>query len=192
MPFRVLLATVAAACLMLGQGALAQGQAAAPVPVAKPAAPSDAKPLEVKPVEAKTPDAKSPDAKPAEGKSPDGGHGSAMAQFGGPLSVGSAERPFSAPDCVWTGRRVIHTLMREEVDAASQFTRFYALFGCPTRHIGLTLSCVAAREQEGDTKSREAKVDECWSDPTRPRVPVAEVAPEPVKAGSEEKPPPKN
>jgi len=186
MRWKMAVASLAAACAMHAQNVAAQGTTAAkeqpktsseseapkrpPVPVAKPA-PSAA-------------DA----GKAPDGKAADGPPISPTAQLGGALPLGSGERGFNAPDCRWTGSRVVHTLLREEVDAASQFTRFYSLFGCPGRHIGMALSCVV--DWQGDpARSREERVDACWADPSRPRVQTAEPK-ENGKGGSEDKPPP--
>jgi hypothetical protein len=192
MQFPIVLAIVAAACLahVPELAAQAQGEQGAkdrpkeatesdtskrpPIPVAKPAAVADvAKPAE---------------GKPADGK-PGDAHASPTAQLGGALPLGTGERAFNAPDCAWTGKRVINTLWREEVDAATQFTRFYSLFGCPGQHISMALSCVVA--WQGDpAKSQDERVEACWADPNKPRVSTAEPPRENGKPGAEDKPPP--
>lgn len=167
-----------------GGDATAKGaatEARPPVPVAKPATPA---PEPAKPAEK----AADGEAKPGEVV-----HGSRAARSSGPLPVGNGERAFNAPDCRWTGERVIATLMRDEVDVASQLTRFYSMFGCPTPHIGLALSCMVDRDREQGP--HDEKIRTCWADPSMSRTtaaPSAAEAKEPGKAGAEEKPPQKN
>jgi len=168
------------------------GERATPVPVAKPASPA--------PIVAPAVAAGATDVKATEGKGPEGeakpGEGvpaSRSARASGPLPVGSGERAFNAPDCQWTGERVIHTLMRDEVDTASQLTRFYSMFGCPTPHIGLALSCMVEREREQGPQHE--KIKSCWTDPNVSRTaaaPAPEAAKEPAKPAAEDKPPQKN
>jgi hypothetical protein len=150
-----------------------------PVPVAKPASPSS------DPAKAQE-----SEAKPGEAGAP----GSKAARTSGPLPVGSGERAFTAPDCRWTGERVIATLMRDEVDVASQLTRFYSMFGCPTPHIGLALSCMVERDREQGP--HDEKIRTCWNDPSVSRTaatpPAPEAGKEPAKPGAEDKPPQKN
>lgn len=186
MRWKFVVATLAAACLMHVQNAVAQVGSGAKD---RPKEASEAEVPKRPPVPAAKPTGTAADAvKPGDAKSGDTAHASPTAQLGGALPLGTGERSFSAPDCAWTGSRVIHTLLREEVDAASQFTRFYSLFGCPGQHIGMALSCVVA--WQGDpARSREERVDACWSDPSRPRVQTAEPK-DNGKPGSDDKPPP--
>lgn len=153
-----------------------------PVPVAKPATPAAPEP------------AKAPEKHvEAEGKGETVPPGSRAARASGPLPVGSGERAFNAPDCRWTGERVIATLMRDEVDVASQLTRFYSMFGCPTPHIGLALTCMVERSAEQGPHDK--KIESCWADPTVSRTaaaPAPEQAKDAAKTGGEDKPPQKN
>lgn len=180
---QVLAQTPAAGSDPAGKGATTEGAEPKrpPVPVAKPATPA--------PEQAKPPEK----AADGEAKGDPVPPGSRAARASGPLPVGSGERAFNAPDCRWTGERVIATLMREEVDAASQLTRFYSMFGCPTPHISLALTCMVERDREQGP--HDEKIRTCWNDPTVSRTAAAPPAPEagkePGKPG-EEKPPQKN
>ena len=46
----------------------------------------------------------------------------------------------ATPECAWSGRRIVSLLMRDDVDTADKFRRFYDQFACPTEHVGLALS----------------------------------------------------
>jgi hypothetical protein len=75
-------------------------------------------------------------------------------------------------ECAWVGKRVVSLLVRDDVDTATDFTRFYAMFHCPETHIGATLACVvsdpgAAREGAALTEH----VDLCWANPSTRLLP---------------------
>jgi hypothetical protein len=144
-----------------------------------------------------------PSAKPAvpamEAKPADGGKAAETPHLPprpatGPLPLGTGERAFNAPECAWTGKRVVSLLERDDVDPANQFTRFYSMFGCPAQHLGITLGCVVAWNGPNETK-REDRIDACWVDPggkrREPATAAAKTGEEP-KPGSDDKPPAKN
>lgn len=85
----------------------------------------------------------------------------------------AAQRPgprvtAATPECAWTGRRIVGLLIRDDVDPADKFLRFYESFGCPTGHIGPALRCVVTSDgtAEGQAKALTERVDACWDKPS--------------------------
>lgn len=85
----------------------------------------------------------------------------------------------ATPECAWSGRRIVSLLMRDDVDTADKFRRFYDQFACPTEHVGLALRCVILSEpsgqtppqgsvQQGQNQSRALaeRVEQCWDKPS--------------------------
>ena len=159
-------AVAIAAALMSPVAAPAQ----APAPQAEPAptapAPAPAKPAAPTPPLSDGGAAKSkfkPAAKAEEGK------GAETEKRSAPASL---EPDAVKSECAWVGKRVVSLLVRDDVDTATDFTRFYAMFHCPEAHIGSTLACVvsdpgAAREGAALTEH----VDLCWANPSTRLLP---------------------
>lgn len=76
-------------------------------------------------------------------------------------------------ECAWTGKRVVSLLARDDVDAATNFARFYTSFQCPNPHIGKALGCAVSPDAMGDGETMEARVDRCWIDPRSKPFPPA-------------------
>ena len=81
--------------------------------------------------------------------------------------TGAPGRRAAQPECAWVGKRVVSLLVRDDVDTATDFTRFYDMFHCPQAHIAATLACVvsdpgAAREGAALTEH----VELCWANPS--------------------------
>ena len=85
----------------------------------------------------------------------------------------------ATPECAWSGRRVVSLLIRDDVDTADKFRRFYEQFGCPSAHVGLALRCVIQSEipaqapaqgpvQQGQAQARALaeRVEQCWDKPS--------------------------
>ena len=85
----------------------------------------------------------------------------------------------ATPECAWAGRRMVSLLMRDDVDTADKFRRFYDQFNCPSEHIGPALRCVIQSEipaaapaqgavQQGQTQARALaeRVEQCWDKPS--------------------------
>jgi hypothetical protein len=76
------------------------------------------------------------------------------------------------PECVWTGRRVVSLLWRDDLDTALRQLELYDRFGCPGDHLQQAFRCVV-RQGEIDKKSSEsigARVAACWLTPSLPPV----------------------
>jgi hypothetical protein len=76
------------------------------------------------------------------------------------------------PECVWTGRRVVSLLWRDDLDTALRQLELYDRFSCPGDHLQQAFRCVV-RQGEIDKKSSEsigARVAACWLTPSLPPV----------------------
>jgi hypothetical protein len=87
--------------------------------------------------------------------------------------------PAGQPECVWTGRRIVSLLWRDDLDTAARHRELYERFGCPQPHIQDAFRCVV-RQGEIDPKSPETlneRVHACWVNPLiEPSPPPAAVA----------------
>ena len=73
----------------------------------------------------------------------------------------------ATPECAWTGRRIVSLLIRDDVDTAEKFRRFYESFDCPADHIAPAMRCVVVSENaENQAKALAERVDACWDKPS--------------------------
>ena len=80
--------------------------------------------------------------------------------------------PAGHPECVWTGRRVVSLLWRDDLDTALRQIELYDRFSCPSDHLQQAFRCVV-RQGEIDKKSPESigmRVAACWLTPSLPPV----------------------
>jgi hypothetical protein len=80
--------------------------------------------------------------------------------------------PAGQPECVWTGRRVVSLLWRDDLDTALRQLELYDRFGCPGDHLQQAFRCVV-RQGEIDKKSTDSigmRVAACWLTPSLPPV----------------------
>ena len=66
------------------------------------------------------------------------------------------------PECAFTGRRIVGSLARDDVDAAQKFVRFYEMFSCPTEHLRDAFRCAVRGGAPAPGKPLSERVDECW------------------------------
>src|SRR5262249_26014402 len=74
------------------------------------------------------------------------------------------------PECVWSGRRVVNLLWRDDLDTALRQLELYDRFGCPGDHLQQAFRCVV-RQGEIDKKSTDSigmRVAACWLTPSLP------------------------
>jgi hypothetical protein len=76
------------------------------------------------------------------------------------------------PECVWTGRRVVSLLWRDDLETALRQLELYDRFSCPSDHLQQAFRCVV-RQGEIDKKWTEsigARVAACWLTPSLPPI----------------------
>lgn len=91
------------------------------------------------------------------------------------------------PECVWTGRRVVSLLWRDDLDTALRQLEIYDRFGCPGDHLQQAFRCVV-RQGEIDKKSTDnigMRVSACWLTPSLPPIIAAPANGTPPAASSQ-------
>jgi hypothetical protein len=79
--------------------------------------------------------------------------------------AGSAATPKTHaddPECVYTGKRIVNSLARDDVDAAQKFMRFYEMFSCPSEHLRMAFRCTVSAGAPAPGKPLGDRVDQCW------------------------------
>lgn len=85
-------------------------------------------------------------------------------------SSASAKTHAEDPECLFTGKRVVNSLARDDVDAAQKFLRFYEMFSCPPEHLREAFRCTVSGGSPAPGKPLGDRVDQCWEKaPTRPK-----------------------
>ena len=75
-----------------------------------------------------------------------------------------------APECVWTGRRIVSLLWRDDVHTARRYMDLYDQFTCSPKHLKLAFHCVI-EQGPFDPKAAEklaSRVHNCWINPDEP------------------------
>ena len=156
----------AALAAALTYAVAATAQTSAPPTPPQPEQAPAARPEAAKPAAAPAPEAaKAKPARPA-GRPEDERNVAAVA------AVPPVDPATAQAECAWVGKRVVGLLVRDDVDTATDFTRFYAMFHCPDAHIGATLACVVSdpgASREGAALSEH--VDLCWANPSTRLLP---------------------
>jgi len=91
--------------------------------------------------------------------------GAALAQSGQtpPARPSVRHKPVALDaECAFTGRRIVSSLARDDVDAAQKFVRFYEMFSCPTEHLRDAFRCAVKGGAPAPGKPLSDRVDECW------------------------------
>lgn len=76
-------------------------------------------------------------------------------------------------ECVWTGRRIVSLLWRDDLDTAGRHRALYEQFGCPEDHVQAAFRCVV-RQGDIDPKAQgnlNERVHSCWINPEAPPSP---------------------
>lgn len=77
-----------------------------------------------------------------------------------PASAGSAE-------CLWSGRRIVSLLRRDDIITGRHYMDLYAQFECSQKHLKLAFRCVI-KQGPIDPKAAEklsSRVQDCWIAP---------------------------
>ena len=75
-----------------------------------------------------------------------------------------------APECVWTGRRIVSLLWRNDINTARRYMDLYDQFTCSANHLKLAFRCVI-EQGPSDPKAAEelsSRVHNCWINPDEP------------------------
>jgi hypothetical protein len=75
-----------------------------------------------------------------------------------------------APECVWTGRRIVSLLWRDDIETAQRYFSLYERFSCSPEHLKLAFRCVIERGPL-DPKATDrlaSRVHGCWVAPDEP------------------------
>ena len=72
------------------------------------------------------------------------------------------------PECAFTGKRIVNSLARDDVDTAQKFVRFYEMFSCPAGHLRDAFRCAVAGGAPAPGKPLSDRVDQCWDKPPAP------------------------
>jgi hypothetical protein len=73
--------------------------------------------------------------------------------------------PVSTPGCGWIGKRVIHSLLRDDAVTAQDFDRLYHTFSCSPDHLRAAFDCTVAVGALPTAAEAQTRVDSCWTDP---------------------------
>lgn len=84
----------------------------------------------------------------------------------GATRVASRRPAAQEPECVFTGKRIVNSLARDDVEAAEKFVRFYEKFSCPAGHLRAAFRCAVDGDAPVPGKALSDRVDECWARPT--------------------------
>lgn len=122
---------------------------------------------ETKPAEQETPPAAQPPAPPTSAPTTPPVAQQAVAPAAQPAAamvVRIAPGTPPAPECAWTGQRIVQALLRDDVIAADGFLDFYRGFGCPDGHLGRAFGC-AVPLANAEAAPRRQQIAACWLDP---------------------------
>jgi hypothetical protein len=76
-------------------------------------------------------------------------------------------RAAGAPECVWTGRRIVSLLWRDDIDTARQYIDLYDRFKCSQDHLKMVFRCLI-KQGPLDAKAPDhlaTRVQNCWITP---------------------------
>jgi hypothetical protein len=91
-----------------------------------------------------------------------------------------------APECVWTGRRIVSLLWRDDIDTARRFMELYEHFTCSPKHLKLAFRCVI-KQGPIDPKAAEelaTRVHDCWIAPEKPTTAASRATGSTTKGGT--------
>ncbi len=73
--------------------------------------------------------------------------------------------PPSSAGCGWIGKRVIHSLLRDDAVTAQDFDRLYHTFNCGGEQLRAAFDCTVAVGAMPTAAEAQTRVDSCWNDP---------------------------
>jgi len=82
-----------------------------------------------------------------------------------PVPLAEAVAPTPTSGCSWIGKRVIHSLLRDDAVTAQDFDRLYHTFSCSPDHLRASFDCTVAVGALPTAAEAQTRVDSCWTDP---------------------------
>ena len=82
-----------------------------------------------------------------------------------PSANDTATGPATSAGCGWIGKRVIHSLLRDDAVTAQDFDRLYRTFDCSPDHLRAAFDCTVAVGVLPTAVEAQTRVDSCWTDP---------------------------
>ena len=76
-----------------------------------------------------------------------------------------------APECAFTGKRVVSLLSRDDVVAATEFRQFYEAFDCPSLHLAAAFGCAVDVPEDVEEPVND-RIERCWEQPSSRPLPV--------------------
>ena len=77
----------------------------------------------------------------------------------------AAPPPATTAGCSWIGKRIIHSLLRDDAVTAQDFDRLYHTFSCSPDHLRGAFDCTVAVGALPTAAEAQTRVDSCWTDP---------------------------
>jgi hypothetical protein len=85
---------------------------------------------------------------------------------GATVPTGAPSGP-DAPECRWTGSRILSLLWRDDIRTAGDFLNLYDRFECPSEHIAVAFRClirIGVQADQGE-QGLPGRATACWADP---------------------------
>jgi len=82
-----------------------------------------------------------------------------------PAAPETAPAPATTAGCGWIGKRVIHSLLRDDAVTAQDYDRLYQTFACAPDHLRTAFDCTVAIGALPTAAEAQTRVDSCWTDP---------------------------
>ena len=101
--------------------------------------------------------------------------------------------PAGNGECVWTGRRIVALIYRDDLDTAFRHITLYERFGCPANHVQAAFRCLTNFDVDDKVPGKDlnSRIDACWLNPgeqpetvaaRQPATPAGNGSPEPAPA----------
>jgi hypothetical protein len=101
----------------------------------------------------------------------------------GPIPMSDATPPATSAGCGWIGKRVIHSLLRDDAVTAQDYDRLFHTFNCSPDHLRAAFDCTVAVGALPTATEAQTRVDSCWTDP-KFDTKAAKIAPNETPAGA--------
>lgn len=80
------------------------------------------------------------------------------------------KKPTGAPGesgagCTWLARRVLLSIVREDIVASNDWVDLFKGFSCDTEHLQRSFDCVASQPISKEAEKVDARIEACWANP---------------------------